>query len=74
MAINKKKNKLIQITFPHQEYERLEAVVDAFNKEGVKCSKSDILLASFQGYVKMLVANGLSKQELEELEKGEQDA
>lgn len=74
MAINKDKNKLLQITFPKDDAEQLQCVVDSFNTEGVKCTKSDILLTAFRGYVKLIVANGLSNKELEELEKEKKDA
>ena len=74
MAINKDKNKLLQITFPKEDAEQLQCVVDSFNKEGIKCTKSDILLTAFRGYVKLIVANGLSNKELEELEKEKKDA
>ena len=70
MAISKK-NKAVQVTFPLEDFEHLQCVVDSFNENGVKCTKSDILLASFRGYVKLLVANGLSKQELEKRAKEE---
>ena len=73
MAISKN-NKAVQVTFPKEDYEQLQCVVDSFNEKGVKCTKSDILLTAFRGYVKLLVANGLSKQELEELEKEKKDA
>ena len=73
MAINKDKNKLLQITFPKEDAEQLQCVVDSFNAEGVKCTKSDILLTAFRGYVKLIVANGLSNKELEELEELEKE-
>ena len=74
MAINKEKNKLLQITFPKEDAEQLQCITDSFNEEGVKCTKSDILLTAFRGYVKLIVANGLSNKELEELEKEKKDA
>lgn len=74
MAINKEKNRGIQITFPKEDFEHLETIVSSFNEEGVKCTKSDILLTAFRGYVKLLVANGLSNKKLEELEKEKKDA
>lgn len=74
MAINKDKNKLLQITFPKEDAEQLQCMVDSFNDEGVKCTKSNILLTAFRGYVKLIVANGLSNKELEELEKEKENA
>lgn len=74
MAISKK-NRAVQVTFSKEDYEQLQCVVDSFNEEGVKCTKSDIITTAFRGYVKLLVANGLSKQELEKTsEKGEKNA
>ena len=63
MAISKK-NRLLQITLPKQDLEQLNIIVEAFNKEGVKCTKSDIMLTALRGYVRLLVANGLSKKQL----------
>lgn len=67
MAINKKKNKLIQITFPIEDAEHLETISQAFNKEGVKVTKSEILLASLRMYIRSLVSySELSKKVKEE--------
>ena len=67
MAINKKKKKLIQISFPHKEAKQLDVVVKAFNEEGLEVTKSDILLIAFRGYVGTLVlADKLSKVSKEE--------
>ena len=61
------KNKSLQVTIPKKEYDQLETIVEAFNEEGVKCSKSDIVLTALQSYIKMLVmcgqANEQTKQE-----------
>lgn len=67
MAINKHKNVMIQITFPKDDAKNLEALRDAFNKEGIKCTKSDILLQAFRDYLKILVGlHGENKQEQED--------
>ena len=67
MAINKKKNKLIQITIPHEDASHLETIVEAFRQEGVKVTKSEILLASLRMYIKSLVQySELSKKVKEE--------
>ena len=63
MAIGKN-NRLLQITLPKQDLEQLNTIVEAFNAEGIKCTKSDIMVTAFRGYVKLLVANGLSDKQL----------
>lgn len=55
MAINKKKNVLIQVTFPKEDAHYLQTLVEAFNKEGIKVSKSDILVHALREYIKQLV-------------------
>ena len=75
MAINKKKKKLIQISIPHEDAEQLETLVQAFNDEGVKVTKSDILVASLRMYIKSLViCDQLSKSKEEEPHKEKKDA
>lgn len=62
--INKKKNVMIQVTFPKEDAEQLETLKNAFNKEGIKVSKSDILVHALREYIKMLVLSaGLKKAE-----------
>ena len=56
MAINKDKNVLIQITFPKEDAENLEALKNAYEKQGIKVSKSEILKVAFKDYLKMLFA------------------
>ena len=55
MAINKKKNVTIQVTFPKEDAEHLQTMMKAFNEEGVKCTKSDILLQAFREYLRAIV-------------------
>lgn len=67
MAINKKKNKMIQITLPIEDANQLQTIVEAFNEEGIKTTKSEILLVALRQYVKSLVTySELSKQVKEE--------
>ena len=63
MAISKN-NRLLQITLPKKDLEQLNIVVEAFNEKGVKVTKSDIMLTALRGYVRLLVANGLSSKQL----------
>lgn len=53
--INKDKNVLIQVTFPKQDAKHLETLNKAFNKEGIKTTKSQILVQAFRDYIKCLV-------------------
>ena len=66
MAINKKKNVMIQVTFPKADAEQLETLKNAFNNEGIKVSKSDILLGAFREYIKMLVYCGAQGKKAED--------
>ena len=63
MAINKTKNVNIQITFPKKDAEQLETLKKAFHNNGIKVSKSDILVRAFREYLKMLVWAGAHAQE-----------
>lgn len=53
--INKKKNVMIQVTFPKQDAEQLETLNKAFNGEGIKTTKSQILVHALREYIKALV-------------------
>ena len=74
MAINKDRNVCIQITFPKKDAEQLEVLKNAFNDEGIKVSKSDILIKAFREYLKMIVAVGSTEQTNEAKEEKENDA
>ena len=74
MAINKKKNVTIQVTFPKEDAEQLEALKEAFNKEDIKVSKSDILVKSFREYLKMIVTVGLINEKQEANKEEKKDA
>ncbi len=77
MAINKQKNVAIQVTFPKEDAEQLETLKTAFNKEGIKVSKSDILVHALREYIKSLVlCDAINKHEdkVEEPQGEKQDA
>lgn len=78
MAINKERNVVIQVTFPKEDAKHLETLKEAFNKEGIKVSKSDILLKAFQDYLSIVLIAGSTKQstknEVEEPQKEKEDA
>lgn len=66
MAINKKKNVMIQVTFPKEDAEQLETLKKAFNNEGIKVSKSDILVKALREYIKMIVYCGARGKKAED--------
>ena len=77
MAINKEKNVAVQVTFPKDDASNLEELVKAFNKEGVKCTKSDVLLHSFREYLRaILLSSKIDKaqEKVEEPQGEKQDA
>ena len=64
MAINKEKNVPVQVTFPKEDAEQLETLKKAFNNNGIKVSKSDILVKAFREYLRLIVmAGSLEKAE-----------
>lgn len=65
--INKEKNVILQITFPKELAEQLETTRLAFAENGIKVSKSEILIHSFQAYLKLLVMAGEQNQKHEEV-------
>ena len=58
MAINKERNVLIQVTFPKEDAEQLNTLQKAFEQNGIKVTKSVILVQAFRDYLKILVACG----------------
>ena len=74
MAI-KKGNVRLEITFPKEEAEQLETIVESFKKEGVKnISKSKVLVIAFRGYLNHLVAVGKTLQKAEKGKGEKKDA
>ena len=74
MAINKDKNVMIQITIPKEDAEQLETLKSAFEKNGIKVSKSEILLRALRNYISLIVITGAEaipepKQEAKEEKK-----
>ena len=55
MPINKQKNVSLQITFPKEDAQQLTVLQNAFEKNGIKVRKSDILLRAFRDYVRILI-------------------
>ena len=62
MAINKKKNVMIQVTFPKKDAEQLDVMQKAFENNGVKITKSDILLRAFRDYLRIMVMCAQNKE------------
>lgn len=77
MAINKKKNVSVQVTFPKDDAKNLENLVKAYNENGIRCTKSDVLLKSFQEYLRaILLSSKINKaqEKVEEPQGEKQDA
>lgn len=75
MAINKEKNCPLQVTISKSLMEQIDTIVQGFRQEGVKCTRSDVITASVNLYVKCIVANGIaSKIEAEEPQGEKKDA
>lgn len=66
MAINKEKNVTVQVTFPKEDAEQLEALKQAFQNNGIKVSKSDILVRALRDYIRILVMAGAQPKEQED--------
>ena len=77
MAINKKKNVSIQVTFPKEDATNLNNLVQAFNENEIRCTKSDVLLKSFREYLRaILLSSKINKaqEKVEEPQGEKQDA
>ena len=78
MAIIQEKNVTIQVTFPKEDAEQLETLKKAFHNNGIKVSKSDILVRALRDYIRILVMAGAQPKEqedkVEEPQKEKKDA
>ena len=75
--INKEKNVTIQVTFLKEDAEQLETLKKAFNNNGIKVSKSDILVRAFRDYLRLLVmstAQPIEQDKVEEPQGENKDA
>lgn len=68
MAINKKKNVSVQVTFPKEDAENLKNLVQAYNENGIRCTKSDVLLKSFQEYLRAILLSSKINKAQEKVE------
>ena len=67
--INKDNNIALQITFPKDDAKQLETTRLAFAENGIKVSKSEILVQAFRTYLKLMVmANESNKKHTEVVE------
>lgn len=66
--INKEKNVTIQVTFPKEDAEQLETLKKSFNNNGIKVSKSDILVRAFRDYLRILVMTSAKPIEQDKVE------
>lgn len=74
MAINKDKNVTIAVTFPKQDAEQLETLKNAFNKNGIKVSKSDILVRALRDYIRILVMSQARPKPMKKAKEDKKDA
>ena len=68
MAINKEKNVNLQVTFSKDDASQLEALRTAFAKNGIKMTKSAILVQAFRTYLKVIIMAGSNKQQEDKVE------
>lgn len=68
MAINKKKNVAVQVTFPKEDAENLKNLVQAYNENGIRCTKSDVLLKSFREYLRAILLSSKINKAQEKVE------
>lgn len=71
MAINKEKNVTLAVTFPKEDAEQLETLKNAFHANGLKVSKSDILVRAFRDYLRILIMS--QAQPIKEPEEAKED-
>ena len=72
--INKEKNVTLQVTFPKEDAEQLETMKVAYHNNGIKCTKSDILVQAFREYVNLIVlASAELKQRKEKAEEPKEE-
>lgn len=60
--IDKTRNVTIQVTFPKNAAKALQSLREAFAKNGIRVSKSDILLQAFRDYLMVIMAAGRENQ------------
>ena len=65
MAINKEKNKLIQVTFSKDDAENLDAFQKALENNGIRKTKSEILAEAFNFMLRFLGNITINKEETE---------
>lgn len=67
MAIDKKRNANIQVTFPKEDAANLDALVKAYSNNNIKTTRSGILLVAFRNYLRKLVEIGHSLEKKPEI-------
>ena len=51
-----------QVTFKNKDLEQLDALVEAFKKNGIPCSRSTLLRKAFMEYLKAIIYAGQLKE------------
>lgn len=57
MPISPTKQRLA-ISFPKEDYIALNTLQNSLYKEGISCTKSDILLQAFRDYLRLILTTG----------------
>ena len=71
--INKELNEKVQITMPKEDVKNLDTLVDAFNNNGRKTTRSEVLTHALREYLRLLLTIGKRHQAQKEInEKGEE--
>ena len=65
MPVGKKSTRFL-VTFKNEDLEQLDALVEAFKKNDILCSRSLLLLKAFKEYLKAIVIAG----QMNEADKG----
>ena len=72
MPYNKTLKKQVCITMFKSDIENLETLVHTLNKEGISCTKSDVLTQAFRDYLKLILSTGKKIQDEKEQKEKEE--
>ena len=61
MSVGKKSTRFL-VTFKNEDLEQLDALVEAFKKNDILCSRSLLLLKAFKEYLKAIIIAGQMKK------------
>lgn len=61
MSVGKKSTRFL-VTFKYEDLGQLDALVEAFRKNDIPCSRSMLLLKAFKEYLKAIIIAGQMKE------------